>query len=69
MKIPTLALLAALSLAPQTARAQECAADATYGTAVSWHRDVDAAAKQAKAAGKLLFVLHLSGELDDAGKT
>ncbi len=65
----SLVITAALLLAPLAARAQECASGDTYGTAVEWHRDPAAAAKAAKSADKLLFILHLSGELDDAGKT
>jgi len=49
------------------ARAQDCGEK--YGTSVAWLRDAAAAAEKAKADGKLVFILHLSGELDDAEKT
>lgn len=64
-----LILFAAASVAAaQDPVAKPCSAE-TYGTAVEWLRETDDAARQAKADGRLVMVLHLSGELDDAEKT
>jgi hypothetical protein len=35
----------------------------TSDTAVAWRSDLDAAASEAQAENKLLFVMHLSGNL------
>jgi hypothetical protein len=61
------ALLAAV-VAGRAALAQECAGD-TYGTAVTWIQDEAKAVEKAREGRKLLLVVHLSGELDDAQKT
>jgi len=59
---------AAASAAAQEPAAKPCSGD-TYGTAVEWLRETSLAARQAKADGRLVMVLHLSGELDDPEKT
>jgi hypothetical protein len=61
----TPALLLALLALTSTARGGDaCAPDLpTHGTTVRWHADADAARAAAVAERKLLFVLHLSGEL------
>ncbi len=61
--------LAVASIAAAPAYAQECGADDTYGTAVSWMKDVEKAGERARAEKRLLMVVHLSGELDNANKT
>lgn len=67
---PVAALLfaAAANAAAQEAASKPCSGE-TYGTAVEWLRETSLAAKQAKADGRLVMVVHLSGELDDPEKT
>jgi len=43
--------------------------DTCYGTAVSWSKSVKRAAERARTTQKLVLVVHLAGELDDAEKT
>jgi len=62
-----LILFAAASASAQEP-AKPCSGE-TYGTSVEWLRETSLAAKQAKSDGRLVMVLHLSGELDDAEKT
>lgn len=59
---------AAAGAAAQESESKPCSGE-TYGTAVEWLRETTLAAKQAKADGKLVMVVHLSGELDDPEKT
>ncbi|MBI4566136.1 MAG: hypothetical protein HY716_15730 [Planctomycetes bacterium] len=61
--------LAAVLATARAAWAQEACGGDTYGTAVSWVKDIDQAAKQAAAEGRLVMAVHLSGELDDPEKT
>lgn len=61
--------LAAILAAASPVRAQEACADETYGTAVTWMKDVSKAAEAAREEKKLVMVVHLSGELDDPGMT
>lgn len=37
----------------------------TYGTAVVWEGSPSEAARKARAEGKLVFVLHVSGNFED----
>lgn len=37
----------------------------TYGTAVAWEESPSEAARKAGAEGKLVFVLHVSGNFED----
>lgn len=37
----------------------------TYGTAVVWEASPQEAARKARAEGKLVFVLHVSGNFED----
>ncbi len=40
-----------------------------HDTVIDWHADPSEAARLARERGKLLLVMHLSGELPDAGLT
>ena len=52
----------------QTATCQE-SADRSYGTALTWEPDNEAAALEAQKSGKLLLMLHLSGHFEDPART
>lgn len=52
--------LAALLLAAQPLTAADYP---TFDTALSWQNDMQAAADEARSTGRLLFVMHLSGNL------
>ena len=68
--IPALAFVAALA-ASAVAQEGDCPAkpDHAFGTALNWEPDNAKAASQAKQAGKLLLMLHLSGHFEDPGRT
>ena len=63
-------LLCGVALA-QDAQSGTCQdpADRSYGTALTWEPDDEAAAKEAREGDKLLFVLHLSGHFEDPALT
>ncbi len=63
-----IALVLAALAAGAAAQAQTCPEE-TYGTAVGWVRDAAGAAEKAKADGRLVMMVHLAGDLDDADKT
>ncbi len=70
MKCWSVIAIVAVALAPVSAVAQDQACKGeTYGTAVTWIKDQDKAVESARNESKLVLVVHLSGELDDAGKT
>jgi hypothetical protein len=43
--------------------------DCRYGTAIEWESSIERAADKANREGKLLLVLHISGNFEDPGKT
>ena len=63
-------VIAGAALAPATARADEDACYThSYDTTVDWHESGKVAARIAAEQDRLVCVLHLSGELPDAGLT
>ena len=76
-----LAVCSLLLGAPPAALAGDCADAACvadpkaravtrhHGTAVRWYDDGDEAARIARETGRLLFVMHIAGELPDSGLT
>lgn len=66
----TAGALVALAMAAPVVRADEDAcATHRYDTTVEWHESGQMAARMAKEKAKLVYALHLSGELPDAGLT
>ncbi|HXG63120.1 MAG TPA: hypothetical protein VNO22_17245 [Planctomycetota bacterium] len=71
MKRAAMAILgAALAAGVAGARDEEGAScgrcgGRTYGTAVVWEDSPSEAARKAKAEGKLVFLLHVSGNFED----
>ena len=56
----------ALALSVQ---AQDACHTQKYDTTVNWHTDYDKAVDRAGEEGRLLFLMHISGDLPDAAKT
>jgi hypothetical protein len=48
---------------------QVCAVDRSLNTALTWARSPGAASEQARKEGKLVFVIHVSGNFEDSGFT
>jgi hypothetical protein len=46
-----------------------CAANRSLNTALTWAKSPAEAAKQAKREGKLVFLIHVSGNFEDSGFT
>ncbi len=70
MKCWSLIAVVVVAFVPASAFAQEQACNGeTYGTAVAWIKDQGKAVERARSESKLVLVVHLSGELDDAGRT
>jgi hypothetical protein len=46
-----------------------CAANRSLGTAITWAKSPRAAAEQASREGKLVFLIHVSGNFEDPGFT
>ena len=51
---------------PKLSAAMECAADRTLGTAVTWERSVTKAGEKARREGKMVFVIHVSGDFENS---
>jgi hypothetical protein len=49
--------------------AQVCAVDRSLNTALTWAKSPGAASEQARTEGKLVFVIHVSGNFEDPGFT
>jgi hypothetical protein len=54
---------------PADAAPQVCAADRTLGTALTWAKSPAEAAGRAGREGKLVFLIHVSGNFEDPGFT
>jgi hypothetical protein len=50
---------------PSLAVGTTTAKDRTLGTAVTWERSISAAAEKARREGKLVYVIHVSGDFED----
>jgi hypothetical protein len=68
--------VASIALPPQAAvcTAGTCTpeglnADRSLGTALAWSTSIDKAAQQAQDQGKLVFLIHISGNFEDPGFT
>jgi hypothetical protein len=48
---------------------QVCAVDRSLNTALTWAKSPGAASEQARKEGKLVFLIHLSGNFEDPGFT
>jgi hypothetical protein len=48
---------------------QVCAVDRSLNTALTWAKSPAAASEQARKEGKLVFVIHVSGNFEDPGFT
>ena len=68
----TLLTLAVLALGASAAAADEacgrCGKE-TYGTSISWENTPNDAARKARDEQKLVFILHVSGNFEDAAFT
>ena len=54
---------------PRQCTAAVCARDRSLGTKLVWARSPEEAAKQAEESGKLVLVLHVSGNFENPGFT
>jgi hypothetical protein len=48
---------------------QVCAVDRSLNTALTWAKSPGAASEQARQDGKLVFLIHVSGNFEDPGFT
>jgi hypothetical protein len=48
---------------------QVCAVDRSLNTALTWAKSPGAASEQARRDGKLVFLIHVSGNFEDPGFT
>jgi hypothetical protein len=54
---------------PQQCSAQVCTKDRSLGTALTWAQSPAEASKQAQQSGKLVLLLHVSGNFEHPGFT
>jgi len=63
------AALCAVVAAGVPAYAQDACGTERNGTRVKWTADFEEGCRRAEEEGRMLFVLHLSGDLPEAGRT